>query len=460
MKVYSTMSREKEELKTINEKRIKLFVCGPTVYDDAHIGHGRTYVSFDTIKRYLEYKGYTVFYIENITDVDDKIINRSKELNISPEYLARKYEKRFIDDMKSLNVHKVNYFARATDHMGEIQDQIKRLIEKGYAYISEDGVYFNIDKFEDFGKLSNRKIDELESHRQLAETDKHNQNDFVLWKKREGEEYAGEPVWDSPWGKGRPGWHIEDTAITEYYFGPQYDIHGGGLDLIFPHHEAEIAQIEAVSGKKPLVRYWMHTGFLNVSGEKMSKSLGNFITIRDLLKEYEGDVFRFFVLSTHYRSPIDFSKDSLHQAEKSLERIKNYINVLNELVEVNNISEDEINNAVSTSEIPSDLIVNFFNAMDDDFNTPKAISNIFEFIKKFNNLDSYNKESIAYIKKFFDDVVFILGLDFNVSGNDDVTEYIDLILNIREKLRANKQYELSDEIRDELNNLGINVSDN
>ncbi len=460
MKVYSTMSREKEELKTINENRIKLFVCGPTVYDDAHIGHGRTYVSFDTIKRYLEYKGYTVFYIENITDVDDKIINRSKELNISPEYLARKYEKRFIDDMKSLNVHKVNYFARATDHMGEIQDQIKRLIEKGYAYISEDGVYFNIDKFEDFGKLSNRKIDELESHRQLAETDKHNQNDFVLWKKREGEEYAGEPVWDSPWGKGRPGWHIEDTAITEYYFGPQYDIHGGGLDLIFPHHEAEIAQIEAVSGKKPLVRYWMHTGFLNVSGEKMSKSLGNFITIRDLLKEYEGDVFRFFVLSTHYRSPIDFSKDSLHQAEKSLERIKNYINVLNELVEVNNISEDEINNAVSTSEIPSDLIVNFFNAMDDDFNTPKAISNIFEFIKKFNNLDSYNKESIAYIKKFFDDVVFILGLDFNVSGNDDVTEYIDLILNIREKLRANKQYELSDEIRDELNNLGINVSDN
>lgn len=460
MKIYSTMSREKEELKTINKNRIKLFVCGPTVYDDAHIGHGRTYISFDTIKRYLEYKGYTVYYIENITDVDDKIINRSKELNITPEYLAKKYEKRFIEDMKSLNVHKVNYFARATDHMEEIQDQIKRLIEKNYAYISEDGVYFNIDKFKDFGKLSNRKIDELESHRQLAETDKHNQNDFVLWKKREGEKYAEEPVWDSPWGKGRPGWHIEDTAITEYYFGPQYDIHGGGLDLIFPHHEAEIAQIEAVSGKKPLVRYWMHTGFLNVSGEKMSKSLGNFITIRDLLKEYDGDVFRFFVLSTHYRSPIDFSKDSLHQAKKSLERIKNYINTLNQQVENNNISEDEINNSIPTNEIPSNLIDNFFNAMDDDFNTPKAISNIFEFIKKFNNLESYNNESIAYIKKFFNDIIFILGLDFNTSNNDDATEYINLILNIREKLRANKQYDLSDEIRDELNNLGINVSDN
>lgn len=460
MKVYSTMSREKEELKTINENRIKLFVCGPTVYDDAHIGHGRTYVSFDTIKRYLEYKGYTVFYIENITDVDDKIINRSKELNISPEYLARKYEKRFIEDMESLNVHKVNYFARATDHMAEIQDQIQRLIDKDYAYISEDGVYFNIDKFSDFGKLSNRKIDELESHRELAETDKHNPNDFVLWKKREGEEYAGEPVWDSPWGKGRPGWHIEDTAITEYYFGPQYDIHGGGLDLIFPHHEAEIAQIEAVSGKKPLVRYWMHTGFLNVSGEKMSKSLGNFITIRELLKDYDGDVFRFFVLSTHYRSPIDFSKDSLHQAEKSLERIKNYIGSIDEIVEAKNISEDSINNAVATSEVSDELVNSFFDAMDDDFNTPKAISYIFEFIKKFNDLESYSDESIAYIKCFFNDIIFILGLDFNVASGDDSSQYIDLILSIREKLRANKQYDLSDDIRDELNNLGVNVSDN
>ena len=461
MKVYSTMSREKEELKTINENRIKLFVCGPTVYDDAHIGHGRTYISFDTIKRYLEYLGYTVFYIENITDVDDKIINRSKELNISPEYLARKYEKRFQEDMESLNVNKVNYFARATDHMPEIQDQISRLINKGYAYDSEDGVYFNIDKFSDFGKLSNRKIEELESHRELTGIDKHNPNDFVLWKKRENDEYELEPVWDSPWGKGRPGWHIEDTAITEYYFGPQYDIHGGGLDLIFPHHEAEIAQIEAVSGKKPLVRYWMHTGFLNVSGEKMSKSLGNFITIRELLKDYDGDVFRFFVLSTHYRSPIDFSKDALHQAEKSLNRIKNYVNKLDELLIEKNISNDVVNNANLTNEISSEFVDGFFDAMDDDFNTPKAISNIFEFIHKFNNLESYTVESLAYIKKFFNDVYYILGLDFDTLSKDNVNDkaFIDLILNIREKLRENKQYDLSDEIRDELNNLGINVND-
>src|SRR5574344_611036 len=227
MKVYSTMTREKQDLKTINNNRVKLFVCGPTVYDDAHIGHGRTYISFDTIKRYLEYSGYSVIYIENITDIDDKIINRSKEIGIDSSTLAKKYEKRLIEDMPSLNANKVNLFARATDHMDEIIDQITRLIKKGYAYETEDGVYYNIDKFEDFGKLSNRKIDELESHRDIANTEKHNPNDFVLWKKREAPEFEGEPKWDSPWGKGRPGWHIEDTAITEHYFGPQYDVHGG-----------------------------------------------------------------------------------------------------------------------------------------------------------------------------------------------------------------------------------------
>ena len=265
MEIYSTLTRSKEDFETINENRVNLFVCGPTVYDDAHIGHGRTYISFDTIKRYLEYKGYAVFYIQNVTDIDDKIINRSKESGIPSDVLARRFEKMYREDMEKLHVNGVNLFARATDHMPEIIDQIQRLIDKGFAYETEDGVYFEIDTFDEFGKLSNRNVEELESHREIAETTKKNQQDFALWKKREG---VDEPTWPSPWGDGRPGWHIEDTAITEFYFGEQYDVHGGGLDLIFPHHEAEITQMEAVSGKSPMVRYWLHTGFLNVNGEK------------------------------------------------------------------------------------------------------------------------------------------------------------------------------------------------
>ena len=446
MDIYSTLTRSKENFKTINENRVNLFVCGPTVYDDAHIGHGRTYISFDTIKRYLEYSGYAVFYIQNITDIDDKIINRSKESGIPAHDIARKFEKRYIEDMTKLNVTGVNLFARATDHLGEIIDQIQRLIDKGFAYESEDGVYFEIEKFEEFGKLSNRKIDELESHRELAETTKRNEQDFALWKKREG---VDEPVWPSPWGDGRPGWHIEDTAITEYYFGEQYDVHGGGLDLIFPHHEAEITQMEAVSGKSPMVRYWLHTGFLNVNGEKMSKSLHNFITIRDLLNDWDADTFRFFVLSTHYRSPIDFSKDSLHQSQKSLEKIKKFYTSLD--VEGSNAESDLEALTVAKKE--------FFNSMDDDFNTPKAIASIFVLISDCKSIDLSDNDKMA-VKSFLDDVSQILGIDFTLeevsAGSDDL---LNLITDVRSELRAAKQYDLSDKIRDELNNLGYEIND-
>ncbi len=446
MDIYSTLTRSKENFETINKNRVNLFVCGPTVYDDAHIGHGRTYISFDTIKRYLEYSGYAVFYIQNITDIDDKIINRSKESGIPASDIARKFEKRYIEDMTKLNVTGVNLFARATDHLDEIIDQIQRLIDKGFAYESDDGVYFEIEKFEEFGKLSNRKIDELESHRELAETTKRNEQDFALWKKRDN---VDEPVFHSPWGDGRPGWHIEDTAITEYYFGEQYDVHGGGLDLIFPHHEAEITQMEAVSGKSPMVRYWLHTGFLNVNGEKMSKSLHNFITIRELLEDWDADTFRFFVLSTHYRSPIDFSKDSLHQSEKSLERIKKFYSALD----------------VESSDVESDLEAlteahdEFFNSMDDDFNTPKAIAAIFKLITATKNEELAENDKIA-IKAFLDDVSQILGVDFYLeetsAGSDDL---FNLITDVRSDLRAAKQYELSDKIRDELINLGYEIND-
>ncbi|WP_407416264.1 cysteine--tRNA ligase [Methanobrevibacter sp.] len=446
MDIYSTLTRSKENFETMNKNRVNFFVCGPTVYDDAHIGHGRTYISFDTIKRYLEYSGYAVFYIQNITDIDDKIINRSKESGIPAHDIARKFEKRYIEDMTKLNVTGVNLFARATDHLDEIIDQIQRLIDKGFAYESDDGVYFEIEKFEEFGKLSNRKIDELESHRELAETTKRNEQDFALWKKRDN---VDEPVFPSPWGDGRPGWHIEDTAITEYYFGEQYDVHGGGLDLIYPHHEAEITQMEAVSGKSPMVRYWLHTGFLNVNGEKMSKSLHNFITIRELLEDWDADTFRFFVLSTHYRSPIDFSKDSLHQSEKSLERIKKFYSALD--VEASDVESD--------LEALTEARDEFFNSMDDDFNTPKAIAAIFKLITATKNEELAENDKIA-IKAFLDDVSQILGIDFYLeetsAGSDDL---FNLITDVRSDLRAAKQYELSDKIRDELINLGYEIND-
>lgn len=446
MEIYSTLIRDKQSLETINDNRINMFVCGPTVYDDAHIGHGRTYISFDTIKRYLEHIGYAVFYLQNITDVDDKIINRAKETNQEPLDIARKYEKRYIEDMHKLNVFGVNLFARATDHMPEIIDQIERLIELGYAYETEDGIYFEIAKFPEFGKLANRKPEELESHREIAKTTKKSQNDFALWKKREDKD---EITWDSPWGKGRPGWHIEDTAITEYYFGPQYDIHGGGLDLIFPHHEAEITQMESVSGKAPMVEFWLHTGFLNVSGEKMSKSLNNFITIRELLEEVEPDTFRFFVLSTHYRSPIDFSKDNLHQAEATLNRIRNYYARVAEKATGNN-GESEFLNQYSDK---------FYTAMDDDFHTPRAIKSIFNLINA-TNFDELSENDFTAIKNFLDTVSDIFGISFVIEeDNGSSDELLELIGDIRTQLRSEKQYDLSDKIRDNLNELGYEVND-
>ena len=449
MEIYSTLTRSKEDFKTINKNRVNLFVCGPTVYDDAHIGHGRTYISFDTIKRYLEFKGYAVFYIQNVTDIDDKIINRSKESGIPAGYLARKFEKRYREDMTKLNVNGVNLFARATDHMPEILDQIQRLIDKEFAYETEDGVYFEIDQFDEFGKLSNRNVEELESHREIAETTKKNPQDFALWKKRIG---VDEPVWPSPWGDGRPGWHIEDTAITEHYFGEQYDVHGGGLDLIFPHHEAEITQMEAVSGKSPMVRYWLHTGFLNVNGEKMSKSLHNFITIRELLENYEPDTFRFFVLSTHYRSPIDFSKDSLHQSEKSLDRIRKYYELFDDV----EVLEGEFECGVLSKHSDE-----FFNSMDDDFNTPKAIAAIFGLINDTKNeVDNLSDKDKMAIKSFLDDAAHILGVSFKTKDNNAGSdELLNLISDVRSQLRANKQYDLSDEIRNNLQSLGYDIND-
>ncbi|WP_409988266.1 cysteine--tRNA ligase [Methanosphaera sp. ISO3-F5] len=456
IKVYNTMTREKEELKVVNNK-LKLFVCGPTVYDYSHIGHARTYISFDVIVRYLKHKGISVFYLQNITDIDDKIINRAKENGEDPLELSHRFEKEYLEDMALLNVNNVNFYARATEHMDEIIKQIEDLINKGYAYDTETGVYFDVSKFEDFGKLSNRNLDDLQNTRIEVDTTKKDAKDFALWKKQDEK-----PYWDSPWGNGRPGWHIEDTAITESYFGPQYNIHGGGLDLIFPHHDAEIAQMEAASGKEPLVEYWMHTGFLNVRGEKMSKSLGNFITIKELLKDYSPEVYRFFVLSTHYRSPIDFSDDILKQAENSLKRIQNTGNNLLERANSEDLPESDLSDILSEL---STFKKEFFDAMDNDFNTPIALSSLFEFTHKINkalNDNSISKDSLDLIVNSLRIIEEILGFSIiqeDNLGSDLSDDLLDIITEVRQDLRAKKDWDSADKIRDKLAELDISLED-
>ncbi|OEC88241.1 MULTISPECIES: cysteine--tRNA ligase [Methanobacterium] len=456
MKVYNTMTRKKEELKPMNKNRIKMFVCGPTVYDKSHIGHGRTYIAFDIIARYLKYKGYSVFYLQNITDIDDKIIKRANELDVEPLELAKKYESLYFKDMELLGVTNVNYYARAMEHLTEIINQIQTLLDKGFAYETSTGVYFDESKLEDFGKLSNRNIKDLNIHRVNPDLTKRNPGDFALWKKRDEE-----PSWDSPWGKGRPGWHIEDTAITETYFGGQFDIHGGGLDLIFPHHEAEIAQMESATGKKPMVKYWMHTGFLNVKGEKMSKSLGNFITIGELLKEYDPQVFRYFVLSTHYRSPIDFSDEALMQSKNSLKRIHKIMETVDELLESN--ITDENGHDEKYLQLLEDTKEEFLDAMDNDFNTPIALSALFNLVRDINkgiNEEKISKNVFKEIKNLLDEFGDILGLTFSVeSTKSDSDELVNILIDVREELRKKKDYELSDEIRSRLKDAGINLED-
>jgi len=312
IKLYNTLSRKKEAVRPKSGKKLNLFVCGITPYDQTHIGHARTYIVFDAFVRFLRLKGYKAFYLQNITDIEDKIIKRAKIAKVRPLQLARKFEKEYLNDMKALGILSVSKYARATAHIPEIISQVQRLLEKGYAYeVKGDGMYYNIAKFKEYGKLSGRTIGQAEDavSRIDESVQKRNKGDFALWKFEVKAEH--DPAWLSPWGPGRPGWHIEDTAITEKYFGSQYDLHGGARDLIFPHHEAEIAQMEAISGKKPMAKHWMHSGFLTVKGEKMSKSLGNFITVQEFLKKHSLRALRLLVLKTHYRSPIDYSESIL-----------------------------------------------------------------------------------------------------------------------------------------------------
>ena len=451
LKLYNTLTRKKETFKPIKDKRVNLFVCGITPYDYAHIGHAKTYVQFDVIAKYLRYKGYNVFYLQNVTDIDDKIIQRAKEKKVKPIDLARNFEKEYQKDMKELGVDSVNKFARATDHIKEIIKQVKLLMDKGYAYsIENDGIYFNLGKFPEYGKLSGRKSTEAEDAvtRIDESVEKINKGDFCLWKKSKKDE----PSWQDPWfNGGRPGWHIEDTAITEKEFGFQYDMHGGARDLIFPHHEAEIAQMEASSGKKPFVKYWLHTGFLNVKRQKMAKSLGNFITVKDALKKYDAKVLRFFYLSAHYRSPIDFSEESLEQAKNSLERLNDFIAKVKDRKEKDARTSSGIN-SVDDEKLIEKTKKEFQKYMDDDFDTPKALAVIFDFVKEANKKGGGKKSYELMLE--FDKI-------FNVFTAEEakLSPEIRKLVAEREEARKRKNFEKADKIREDLKKKGYVLED-
>jgi cysteinyl-tRNA synthetase len=452
--LYNTCSRKKEPLKARKGKKINLFVCGPTVYDFSHIGHARTYIAFDVIVRYLKATKYNVFYLQNITDIDDKIIKRAAETQVSPKELAGRFEKEYLQDMKALRVLSVNKYARATDYISEIISQVHRLLEKEHAYvIPDDGIYYDISSFKEYGKLSGRTTQQAQDavSRIDDSVKKRHKGDFALWKFSK----KGEPKWKSPWGQGRPGWHIEDTAITEKHFGAQYDIHGGARDLIFPHHEAEIAQMEGVSGKKPLVRTWMHTGFLTINGEKMSKSLGNYITIQDFLLKHSPRLLRFFVLKTHYRSPIDYSESNLVQAEQELERIDEFVQKLKTLKSAPATSKNV--KLVQKSRKA------FFAAMEDGVNTPKAVAVLFELVKEGNtllaklllNIDDA-KDILALLKEIDEIFSFIFWQEKTTAK---IPQEITALLEKRERYRKEKEWQKADETRALLLKKGWQVED-
>ncbi|WP_456395552.1 cysteine--tRNA ligase [Desulfurobacterium sp.] len=461
IKVYNTLAEKKEEFIPLEKNRIKMYVCGPTVYDDAHIGHARSAIVFDVIRRWFEHRGYEVTFVRNYTDVDDKIIKRANEKGVTWKEVAEKYIKSFEEDMKALNVKEPTVKPKVTEHISEIIEMVKGLIEKGHAYEADGDVYFAVETFPEYGKLSKRKIDELMAGARIApEEKKRNPLDFALWKKSK----EGEPAWDSPWSKGRPGWHIECSAMSMKYLGETMDIHGGGLDLIFPHHENEIAQSESYTGKT-FVRYWMHNGFVMVNSEKMSKSLGNFFTIKEILEKFSPDVLRFFLISTHYRSPIDFSFERLREAKAAFERIKNFLNTRTIIENIPQIDSEG-------SPIDVEKYINSFNeAMDDDFNTAKALGVLFEMVKEANILKdravkeqkiSLNeKESLLKAAAFIKATMKTLGFKLKEerTANDMEDKLIKLLIDIRQKLRKEKNFKLADEIRDELKEMGIVLED-
>ena len=458
MIIYNTLTKKKEEFKPIDPPNVKMYVCGPTVYDYFHIGNARSFVMADIIRRYLIYKGYKVTFAMNLTDVDDKIIKKSNEQKKNASEVAEHYINSFFEDADKLKIKRADIYPKATAHINDILLMIKKLEEKGFAYNVNGNVFYDVSKFKGYGKLSGKKIDELESGARIEiNEEKKNPLDFSLWKKAK----EGEPYWESPWGNGRPGWHIECSAMSCKHFGDNFDIHAGGNDLIFPHHENEIAQSEGANGRK-FVNYWIHFGFLNINEEKMSKSLGNFFTARDVLQKYSAEALRLLYAQAHYGGPLNFTEELLVGAQRGLEKL---INLAGKI-------EQEIISS-GGNDNPEFDFNKFYRAfeesMDDDFNTPQAVAVIFDFTKEVNRViaekENFSKEFYSDVKNFLSKTAGdVLGiLDFNsfkeTSNGKLEGELIELLIILRQNAKLEKNFKLADSIRDELKELGIKLQD-
>ena len=459
MKVFNTLSRQKEEFVPLQEGKVSMYVCGPTVYNLIHIGNARPMIVFDTARRYMEHKGYEVNYVSNFTDVDDKIIKKANEEGVEPSVISERYIEECRKDMKALNVKEATTHPKATEEIEGMIEMIQTLIDKGYAYAAQDGtVYYRTRSFKDYGKLSHKNLDDLRSGgRSLlvsGEDQKQDALDFVLWKPKK----EGEPYWESPWCEGRPGWHIECSVMSRKYLGEEIDIHAGGEDLIFPHHENEIAQSEAANGKE-FAKYWLHNGFLNIDNKKMSKSAGNFFTVRDISEKYDLQVLRFFMLSAHYRSPLNFSADLMEAAKNGLDRIVTSVANLNYLLDNasdNGMTEEEqkqYNEAKG-------FITKFDEAMDDDFNTADAVSAIFELVK-FTNTKASESSSKAFVQALKDEIVTLSDIcGLIVDKKEEILDTeIEALIQERQEARKSKNFARADEIRDMLAAQGIILED-
>lgn len=456
MQVYNTLTNRKEEFVPIEPGKVRMYVCGPTVYNFFHIGNARPFVVFDTLRRYFIYRGYEVKFVQNFTDVDDKIINRAKEEGISAPEVSEKYIKEYFDDAEALGVMKADVHPKVSEHIPEIIEFVQTLIDKGYAYEADGDVYYSTRKFPEYGKLSGQNIDDLESGARIAIGEvKEDPLDFALWKARKEE---SEIAWESPWGMGRPGWHIECSTMAKKHLGETIDIHGGGQDLTFPHHENEIAQSEACNGV-PFARYWMHNGYINVDGKKMSKSLNNFFTVRDIREQYSGDVIRFFLLSGHYRSPINFSDTLMEQSKQGYERIATAIETL-EFLKTNGSDEAMADEAAKIASLDQ-YRDKFIESMDDDLNTADGIAAIFELVSEI-NLDvkdgaskSFAGEALKRIKELTD----VLGLFGSKDEEGGLGDDIQALIDERQAARKEKNWARADEIRDQLAAMGITLKD-
>jgi len=469
IQVYNTLSREKEEFRPINAERVGFYVCGPTVYDYFHVGNARPLVVFDIIRRYLIYKGYNVRYVMNLTDIDDKIIMRATEKGVSSQHLARTYINAFFEDIQKLGIRPADIYPRATDHIADIIDLIQRLILDEYAYEKGGDVFFDVRKFKTYAALSRKKLDDLHSGIRIAvDKRKNDPLDFVLWKASK----PGEPSWGSPWGPGRPGWHIECSSMSMKYLGESFDFHAGGQDLIFPHHENERAQSEAASGK-PFARYWLHNGFLDIHGEKMAKSAGNFISARELLKTCTAAAFRLFLSQKHYRSPVEFSNELLQAAVTTSSRLSASISKIHAFAGSYFDSQGSVPVAVTAAQQDykkaiDKLHQNAVIAMDDDFNTPAAISHIFDLVRVTNKFiadsesEEIDRELVAIGLKYLEDhnsYLGIWGLGDSQVESEKIADVVDAILRIRQDLRQKKHYDAADGIRDELLKSGLTIED-